>query len=498
MASLNKRTKKEYVGAAAPARQVRAVTHGGTLGFAPTDGLRQLRRLVGATLLWEKQFYVDGVDIATQIRNAVAKTNPADAARVAIDAREINKLRHAPLLIVREMARLATHKHLVADTLAQVIQRPDEITEFLAIYWRDELPVQKPRMSKMLGFGRAISRPELQTVMRKQPLSAQVKRGLAQAFLKFNEYSLAKYDRDGEIKLRDVLFLVHAKPTDGVAGYTKEARKAGVQPPTLGSELFAKIATRTLATPDTWEVSLSAGADKKETFERLLTERKLGGLALLRNLRNMEQAGVNRSLIRAGLEKMDTSRILPFRFIAAARFAPHLEPELEAAMFRTIAAQEKLPGTTKVLVDVSGSMDAALSEKSDMRRMDAAYGVAMVLRERAENVEIYTFSDLVKTIPNRRGFALRDAMDSSQAHYGTRLAGAVTTVNGRGHYDRIVVITDEQATDSARVKPLPGAKGYVINVASYKNGLSFADWVKIDGFSEAVINYIADYEKNQL
>jgi hypothetical protein len=49
---------------------------------------------------------------------------------------------------------------------------------------------------------------------KRQPLSRQVKLSLAKAFQKFDAYQLAKYDRPGMVKLRDVLFMVHAKPKD--------------------------------------------------------------------------------------------------------------------------------------------------------------------------------------------------------------------------------------------------------------------------------------------
>ena len=39
--------------------------------------------------------------------------------------------------------------------------------------------------------------------------------------------------------------------------------------------IYKELANNTLASPDTWEVELSAGKDKKETFTRLLTEKKL-------------------------------------------------------------------------------------------------------------------------------------------------------------------------------------------------------------------------------
>src|SRR6476660_4439597 len=138
---------------------------------------QELRRSVLACMLWESQFYEDGVAIAGRIRELVPKVAAEKVAALAADAREKMKLRHAPLLLVCEMARHATHRALVAETLARVIQRADELSEFVAIYWKD---------------GRV-------------PLSAQVKKGLAAACPKFDAYALAKYDRGGPIKLRAVL-----------------------------------------------------------------------------------------------------------------------------------------------------------------------------------------------------------------------------------------------------------------------------------------------------
>src|SRR6476646_6114178 len=82
----------------------------------------QLRRSVLACLLWESQFYEDGVEIAGRIAELVPKVAAEKAAALAVEARTKMKLRHAPLLLVREMARQKTHRHLVGDTLACVIQ----------------------------------------------------------------------------------------------------------------------------------------------------------------------------------------------------------------------------------------------------------------------------------------------------------------------------------------------------------------------------------------
>ena len=406
----------------------------------------QLRRSVLACLLWESQFYEDGVEIAGRIAELVPKVAPEKVAALAVEARERMKLRHAPLLVVREMARHKTHRQQVSDTLSRVIQRADELAEFVAIYWKD---------------GRV-------------PLSGQVKKGLAAAFPKFDEYQLAKYDRGGAVKLRDVLFLCHAKP--------RNAAQAGV---------WKKLIWERLETPDTWEVALSSGADKREAWERLLSENKLGALALLRNLRNMKDAGVQEDLVIRALGSMKTQRVLPFRFLAAARYAPEWEEALERAMLASVAEQARLPGDTIVLVDVSGSMTATLSRRSEMQRTDAACGLAVLLREIGEKVRVFSFSDNLAEVPARRGFALRDAIDASQPHGGTYLGKAVEELNRKERYDRLIVITDEQAHDTV---PGPKGKGYVINVASYKNGIGYGKWTHIDGWSESVIEYIRALE----
>jgi len=322
------------------------------------------------------------------------------------------------------------------------------LSEFVALYWSDG----------------------------KQALSAQVKKGLAAAFTRFDEYALAKYNRATPVKLRGVLFLSHAKPMDSAQ-----------------AELWKRLVAGELAIPDTWEVALSSGADKREVWERLLRENKLGALALLRNLRNMAEAQVDEKAIAAGLGQMKTERVLPFRFIAAARYAPQWEPELEKAMFKSLQGQAKLPGKTILLVDVSGSMDAPLSRRAEMRRNDAAYGLAVLLREIAEKVSIYSFSDKLVRVPNRSGFALRDAINVSQQHSGTYLGKAVGELDEQ--HDRLIVVTDEQAHD---VVPNPKARGYMINVASYKNGVGYGKWTHIDGWSESVIEYIRALEQTAL
>lgn len=439
-----------------------------------TNPEQELRRSLMCCMLWEDTFYESGVTIAARIANLVPKVSPAMVASMAIEAREKMKLRHAPLWVVRAMAACASHKHLVATTLERVIQRPDELAEFVSLYWAGK----------------------------RCPLSAQVKKGLARAFAKFDAFQLAKYDREGAVTLRDVLFLCHAKPKDGVRGYTKAARADGQEPPSPGSQIFKDLTDGNLETPDTWETSLSGGGgggktleEKRATWERLLAEQKLGALALLRNLRNMEEADVNRGLIREALASMRTERVLPFRFIAAAHYAPGLEDVIEGAMLRCAGERAKLPGKTVLLLDVSGSMASAIGGKSVLSRMDAACGVGIMARELCEEVVVYSFSNATVQVPARRGFALRDAIVSSQAHGGTYLGRAMLQVNGKEKYDRVIVVTDEQTADAV---PDPTGRGYIINVCAYQNGVGYrSKWVHIDGWSEAVLDYIAASEEGE-
>lgn len=420
-----------------------------------------LRRLVGSCLLWEDNFYVDGQQIAELITETARKCNPAVVADLAVEARTVLNLRHVPLLLVDVLSefpsKLGTEVSFsalryggstIADTIVRVIQRADELAELLAIHWRN---------------GR-------------KPVPHQMRKGLAAAFHKFKEYHFAKYDRDGAVKLRDALRIARPRPVSDCE-----------------SALFARIKNRTLKTPDTWEVELSSGKDKRETFERLIREGKLGYLALLRNLRNMEQAGCDYNLVAEAIlaKKGGADRVLPFRYVAAVRAAPQFAAPLGTALLGAIDELPVLRGVTGVLVDVSGSMDWKLSARSDLTRADAACALASLLN--CEQIRVASFSARTKECPAYRGLAGVDAIRNSQGHTSTDLRAAVAWAN-KQKFDRLIVISDEQTATAVDAPKAPLA--YMINVASYENGVGYnGPWVHLDGFSEGIIRFIQGYER---
>lgn len=427
---------------------------------------QQLCRSTCAALLWENEFYEDGVTIAERVYETALKCDAQDVAALAVRLRTEFKLRHMPLLVC---AALVDHQDrakvpgMVRNVIADTIRRPDEMGEILSIH---------------AGI-KGVPLDEI-----KKALPAQMKKGIAQAFGRFDPYQLAKYDRKGRaIKLKDIMRLCHPKPAD--------EKQAGI---------WKQLLEGTLESADTWEVGLSkagqAGAEesKKDVFDRLLRSDKMGYLALLRNLRNMEKAGVDTELIeKAVLERKGAWKVFPFRYIAAARAVPRFEPAIDKAMIAAIAEMPAFDGETVILVDVSWSMSSKLSEKSDMTRRDAACALAAIWPGRKR---LFSFSNDLVEVPPRSGMSAVDAISASQYHGGTLLGAAVRLAIENVKATRLVVISDEQSHDPVP-DPFGWAKGeaYMINVASAKNGVGYGAWHHIDGFSENVLTWMREFEK---
>lgn len=426
-----------------------------------------LLRACASTMLFEGTFYEGGESIASRIAALVSQNTPKRVSEVALLCREQLRLRHVPLWLAVQMSLAFRGNPLVRRTIAAIVQRPDELAETVSLYWKaagDE--------RKATGHSR---------------LPAQIKKGLAEAFGKFDEYRLAKWNRqDRAVKLKDVLFLAHPKPKDAEQ-----------------DALWKRLVAGTLATPDTWEVALSAGQDKKATWERLIAEQKIGGMATLMNLRNMTEAKVDRGSVRSAIERIDErSRLLPFRFVSAAKFAPEYADALNDAMLRAVSGYGKLRGLTVLLVDCSGSMtQAPISAKSKLDRLDAASALAVLIREVCEDSRVFAYATSGAEVSNIRGMALVSVLRDAAG----KLGGGTNTAAALKHAQalcpdatRVILVTDEQAHDG--VIPNWGeTKGYIVNVAPYAPGLDTSGrWQRINGWSERVLDWISFEETGRL
>lgn len=415
--------------------------------------LQDLERTVSTCLLWENSFYQSGQSIAQNIADLCLKVSPVQISELAVKTRNDLKLRHVPLFLAVQLAKRAdlsvADRQLIAMTLPQVIQRPDEMGEFLSLYMGD----------------------------RRQPLSAQVKKGLALTYPKFSAYQLAKWNREAKYTLKDIMFLTHPKPKDAVQ-----------------AEVWKKLVAGTLESPETWEVRLSRGEDPKHVWSSMLTKkangfRDLGYMALLMNLRNINAAGVDQSLVESAiLDGAPLSKALPLRFVNAAEHAPMYKDVLSAAL--QSVALGTLEGGTAVVIDVSGSMNGRVSEKSSLSRWQAAAVLGILIQTVCKDSALFSFSNRVEYISKARGLDVIEAVNHSQPHGGTRLRDALRRVklSTRG-LSRVVVITDEQSQDG--IEPPWVQHSYLINVASYTQKLDTDQgWKRLSGWSERVIDWI--------
>jgi hypothetical protein len=441
-------------------------THGGAVASRIT-AVEILKRSVMANMLWEDNFYEDGESVAKRIADTLPKVSENDARTILYASKEEQHLRHTPLYL---LCLFAKQGWLKKDDVVRVCTRVDDMTELLALYWSDG---------------------------KDKPLPKQMVKGLQIAFKKFDEYQLAKYNRKKEVKLRDVLRITRPKPDNDEQ-----------------SELWNKVLNNNLKTPDTWEVAISVcktDSEKKVEWERLIDSKSLGGLATLRNLRNMQDVKVDPNKITTAIKQANYNMILPFQFTSAVKYAPRYLSVIEDKFLENLSQKSKLKGKSIIVIDVSGSMyGSPVSKDSDMDRAKAASTLAAIMREICEDPVIYATGGndglrlhKTKVVPSYKGFALVDAVYNMKGPLGGGgifLKQVCEFLKEKEQTsDRMIVFTDEQDCD-IRGSPstaLPvGDKGYIINVGTYNKGIAYTkNWLHISGFSEACVDYIIEAEK---
>lgn len=221
----------------------------------------------------------------------------------------------------------------------------------------------------------------------------------------------------------------------------------------------------------------------------------MGYTALVRNLRNFDQAGISDESaqqvgrILADEDNVRKSRMAPLQFLAAYREAPSLRWAwpLEQAINHSLGNVPQLAGNTLILVDTSSSMDNLLSAQSKVKRWDAAATFGIALATRCARVEVVSFSSTARYWgdphnAHTKQFTVRpgESLLVAVQRWGTEgcfLGGGTATGAAlRRHYtghDRVVVLTDEQAgVDPVDVDhSIPAnVPMYTLNLAGYAHG----------------------------
>jgi len=284
------------------------------------------------SLFNEDKFYGDNSKALVENIKEVLEEDAKFVANLCIYARKEMHLRTISHVLLAELAKSQNGKAYVRRVMDKSIERVDDLAEMTAYY--------------INTYGK--------------PIPNSMKKGIADKLLTFDEYQLAKYNRSGTVKLKDLVCLVHPKAV------SEEQ-----------NQLFKRLLEDKLQIPITWETQLSARGNTREVWEELIDNKKLGYMAMLRNLRNILKANVsNIDKVYEYLsneKNVERSKLLPFRYYSAYKTLTRegmgtskTFDTLETAIKHSAENIKRLPGKTLISADVSGSMNFLISKKSDV------------------------------------------------------------------------------------------------------------------------------------
>lgn len=385
-----------------------------TTNLAGGDAFKQTTELELVSILLtsfvEDQFYRTSEDTLNRLRDIFAGLKDKSfAAKASVYARNEWGMRSITHVVAVEIANKAKGESWTAQYITDVVRRVDDMTEIMSLY--------------LNTYGK--------------PVPNSLKRGLAKAFEKFDEYQLAKY-RAGrkDVSLVDVVNLVRPKPV--------EKNRAALK----------KLVDGTLRSFNTWESELSTSeneADKKASWKKLILERKIGYFALLRNLRNIALQAPEYLTDACNLlqdEKLiKKSLVLPFRFQTA--YDTLMDSEITQAQMNelTVAISnameislENVPsfeGRTLVVLDDSGSMEG--------RPGDIGSLFAATILKKNPSADFVMFSSNARTYKINVADSLVSITNAIRGSFragGTNLAAVFQLI--RKSYDRIIILSDMQ------------------------------------------------------
>lgn len=377
--------------------------------FVETPKLELASLLLTSTL--SDQYYRSADATAARLKALVAKIGDKRfAAKAALYTRKGAGLRSATHLVASELAHAVKGEAWTAKFYDQVVHRPDDALEILACY--------------LAVYGR--------------PIPNALKKGLGAALARFDEYQLAKYRKTrAEITLVDVVNLVHPPHT----------------------EALRKLVNGSLAPAETWETKMTqAGAAaeseaelaelKKDVWSQLLSSRKIGYFALLRNLRNILASAPE--LTGAAIAMLTDERlikkslVMPFRYTTALEAlqssglpnAGEVLGSLSDAVDISLANVPRFSGKTLVALDGSGSMAGRPI------KIGALFAATLA---KANSADVMLFSDTANYVSiNHRDSTLSVAawLERQSAAAGTNFHAIFQRAERA--YDRIIILSDMQ------------------------------------------------------
>jgi len=408
------------------------VNHEGGLAFK-VDPKTELYLRAAATLCGEPKYY-DGekkgdLEDIPRLIAEVAKEDPEFILQLAAYCRNDLYLRSIPVLLLVEACKDEKSRAFVRKYTPSIVQRADELVEVVACY-----------ISRNTHIGNKA---------KKGMLSNPLKRGLADAFHNFNAYSFAKYDREGSVKLSDVIRVVHPKPKDD-----KEAL------------LFKQVRERTLPVPETWETVISTKGSTKEAWESILP--KMPFMARLRNIRNLLDKGVDLAPVISMLEDKKavlSSKQFPYRFLSAykeiegrtdTKDGRKVLEALATAMELSVENIPELKGTTFIATDNSGSMRSPISGKSKMMMVEVGAVLGAMARRISDDAIVGVFGDNFATVHlSERDSILTNAKKLYSTDVGCSTNAWLSVdylVQEKVKVDRIIIFSDMQCYDTESVR----------------------------------------------
>lgn len=376
-------------------------------------------------------------------------------------------------------------------------------------------------------------------------VSAGVMRGIADAAVKlYNEYSTLKYDGTSStrgFRFGDVVEICRPRPAnlgqDELFKYLitrgKGSKRQDVRVPDNLTMINGNASLRRRAQADArvllnptqlkmagfnWEdaMAYTGGSDvsKKEMWEALIPN--MGYMALLRNLRNFDEAGVSNDVVQNVVipklvdpTQVERSRQLPMRFLSAYRAAGsslRWGHALTTALDLSLRNVPEFTGRTLILVDTSGSMGDVFGKNTDLRRWDAAVVFGLAMARRCAQADVYSFSNNVMKFDLQPGAALlhevlRWDKEGFFIGHGTDTWGSLRSTFRT--QDRVVILTDEQADAHPARHIAAGVVPEAIpivtfNLAGYRVGhmpSGTVNRITIGGLSDAAFKLIPALEK---